>query len=221
MNFIDGQMMKQNSTRIQNFFSRGVSKIFSLPDLRTFFPKKQDSDFNLGKQTILFTDIVGSSQFYSRAGDQQAFAEVSDHFEEIFKEIAKHNGLVVKTIGDAVMAAFLSPEQAIAAAVNIQKLFHQGRKDTSIRLRISIHCGPVIAVRHKSGMDYFGNTVNYAAKIQTRIGAGEVAISESVHSECQTTMHAELRIEKRTSEKHEANSSDIFVFQVSSAQTAA
>ena len=218
MTTIPLEMMKTQTQRIKSFLLSKVNKILALSELREIF---KDAQFDtkleviLGKHTILFTDIVGSSDFYNHVGDAQAFVQVRDHFQEIFNEIHIKNGVVVKTIGDSVMASFKSPDDAIAAAIKIQERFHHDRKDTCIRLRIAIHSGPVIAVQLKTGIDFFGHTVNYAAKIQTSGGAGEVVLSDIVHTSYQKNAKSDFKVEKRTKQGADGASEEIFVVRVS------
>jgi class 3 adenylate cyclase len=87
---------------------------------------------------------------------------------------------VVKTIGDAVMASFGDPLDAVKTCAEIHALFHQDRADSATRLRISLNTGPCIAVKLNASVDYFGQTVNLAAKLQSLAEAGEVALSEAV-----------------------------------------
>ena len=129
----------------------------------------------VGDQTILFTDIVGSTRMYERLGDGAAFAAVKAHFEEIYDIVSRNNGAVIKTIGDSAMAAFADPTNALDAAQSIQRRFHERRRDTEVRLRVSMNAGACIAVNLNSGVDYFGSTVNRAAKLQECASAGEIA----------------------------------------------
>ena len=169
----------------RDFRALRPSEVLSMPEFRHLFSSEHlalNVKLYLEEQTILFTDIVGSTQFYAESGDAKAFARVSNHFHEVFGEIERQGGVVVKTIGDAVMASFSTPSDAIAAARDIQGLFHSERRDTPLRLRISIHSGPVLAVHLNTGVDYFGGTVNLAAKIQSGARGGEIAVSEAVYS---------------------------------------
>jgi class 3 adenylate cyclase len=79
-----------------------------------------------------------------------------------------------------VMATFHTPAQCLKACEEAQLEFAPGRK--KVRLRVSVHYGPVIAVNLNTGKDYFGNVVNFAAKMQSCANAGEVAISDEVLS---------------------------------------
>src|SRR5690606_1166732 len=97
-----------------------------------------------------------------------------------YEAVAAHGGAVVKTIGDAVMAAFSDPVAAARASAEIHGRFPGGGEGHGLRLRVSINTGPCIAVNLNSGIDYFGGTVNTAAKLQRCAGAGEVAMADAV-----------------------------------------
>ena len=158
-------------------------QLFSFQEFRDLFSEEfLDAGVQLavGTQTILITDIVGSSHFYAENGDPKAFAQIRKHFDEIYPIIAKHDGAVVKTMGDAVMSAFSDPLNALKAAKVLQSCFHKTRKDLCLRLRISLNMGPCIAVNLNSNIDYFGKMVNSAAKLQAFAKAGEIVFSDSI-----------------------------------------
>ena len=130
--------------------------LFSLVDFRDLFSEEYiaaDVQLSVGMQTILFTDMVGSTRFYATRGDPDAFAQVKRHFSEVFDVVAAHEGVLVKTIGDAVMAAFADPLQAVRAANAIHGCFTAECTDLDIRLRVSLHRGPCIAVQLNSDID--------------------------------------------------------------------
>ena len=83
--------------------------------------------------------------------------------------IREHDGAIVKTIGDAVMAAFADPADAVRAAIAIQRRVaastptHGG---DAIVIKLGLHAGPCIAVTLNDRLDYFGSTVNLAARLQ-------------------------------------------------------
>jgi class 3 adenylate cyclase len=160
------------------------SDVFLLQEFHHLFSEEHlhvDVKLSLGEQTILFTDIVGSTKFYMDEGDGKAFREVKEHFNEVFNAISKNGGCVVKTMGDAVMAVFPTPVEGVDAALRIQSVFHKDRADTNIRLRVSVHSGTVIAVHVHQGIDFFGGTVNIAAKLQECADANEIALSAEVY----------------------------------------
>jgi class 3 adenylate cyclase len=157
--------------------------LFLMPEFRDLFSEQSlgvGVRVSVGEQTILFTDMVGSTWFYERRGDAEAFAEVRRHFAEVFAEVDAGKGCVVKTVGDAVMAAFANPVDALRCARAIQRRFPAERKDTSVRLRISVCRGPCLAVSLSSGVDFFGRTVNLAAKLQALADGHEVALPRAL-----------------------------------------
>ncbi|MDF3818330.1 DUF5939 domain-containing protein [Leptospira sp. 96542] len=159
------------------------TEIFDYQEFRDLFSEEAiatNLQLDIGIKTILFTDIVGSTKFYELAGDHGAFLQVREHFIKTHQIIQMYKGVVVKTIGDAVMASFSSPIQALKASKEMQEWFHPENKHTPVRIRISIHSGNCLAVNLNSNIDYFGNTVNYTAKLQTLVGSGEIIISETI-----------------------------------------
>ncbi|EMY77480.1 adenylate/guanylate cyclase catalytic domain protein [Leptospira weilii serovar Ranarum str. ICFT] len=176
-------------------------ELFNFQDFRDLFSEQaiaSDLQLDIGIQTILFTDIVGSTRFYLAEGDSGAFKEVREHFVQAFRIIKEHKGAVVKTIGDAVMASFSSPLDSLLASIELQKVF-QVTPENRIQIRISIHSGQCLAVNLNSNIDYFGITVNYASKLQGITEAGEIAFSEAVFRDGETINHlknAGMKVEK-------------------------
>lgn len=159
------------------------SMLFNLQEFHDLFSAEYislDLQLELGEQTILFTDMVGSTKFYASSGDSRAFALVKRHFEEVYQKVREGNGAVIKTIGDAVMAAFSSPLDAMKTSAALQRAFYRERTDSPVRLRVSVHSGQCIGVNLNSGIDYFGTTVNVAAKLQAVASAHQVAFSDRV-----------------------------------------
>jgi class 3 adenylate cyclase len=119
--------------------------------------------------TFLFTDLKGSTELYERVGDLAAFDLVRAHFRVLNEIIAMEAGAVVKTIGDAVMATFPTPDRAIAAALRMREAMRKlndSRNGEELLLKIGIHEGPCLAVVLNDRQDYFGQTVNIAARVQ-------------------------------------------------------
>lgn len=119
--------------------------------------------------TFLFTDLKGSTALYERVGDLVAYDLVRAHFRVLQEIVAAESGAVVKTIGDAVMATFLTPDRAMTAALKMRRamlqLNEQHRRDDLV-LKIGIHEGPCLAVTLNERQDYFGQTVNIASRVQ-------------------------------------------------------
>jgi class 3 adenylate cyclase len=133
--------------------------------------------------TILFTDLKGSTALYERIGDLKAFSLVHQHFERLGRVINQSSGALVKTIGDAVMATFLNPLDAVKAALEMNKeigRFNRGLANRDVILKIGIHKGPCIAVTLNDRQDYFGQTVNTASRVQGLAGAEEIYVTNEV-----------------------------------------
>ena len=119
--------------------------------------------------TFLFTDLRGSTELYERVGDLAAFDLVRAHFQILNEIVATEAGAVVKTIGDAVMATFPTPDRAVAAALRMRDAMNRlnnGHDGHDLLLKIGIHEGPCLAVVLNDRQDYFGTTVNIAARVQ-------------------------------------------------------
>jgi class 3 adenylate cyclase len=96
----------------------------------------------------------------------------------------RNNGAIIKTIGDAVMAAFLSPADGVAAGPGMRNEiahFNRGKQDRELILKIGIHSGAAIAVTLNDRLDYFGQTVNIAARVQGLAEADEIYLSADVY----------------------------------------
>jgi class 3 adenylate cyclase len=128
-----------------------------------------DQRLKITSLTFLFTDLKGSTELYERVGDLAAFDLVRAHFRVLNEIVATEAGAVVKTIGDAVMATFPTPDRAVAAALRMREAMHQlndVRSRDDLLLKIGIHEGPCLAVVLNDRQDYFGTTVNVAARVQ-------------------------------------------------------
>ncbi len=134
--------------------------------------------------TLLFTDLKGSTALYQRIGDLNAYMQVQRHFERLLDVTVRHQGAVTKTIGDAVMAAFSTPLDAVRAAVEMREAVEDLNRDRPQRdfiLKIGMHKGAAIAVTLNDRLDYFGQTVNIAARVQALAGGDEICLTQDVH----------------------------------------
>ena len=141
---------------------------------------------------LMFTDIKGSSDLYNRLGDAQAYGWVREHFAVLARAVRAHDGAVVKTIGDAVMAAFSNPIDALAAAVDIRENIVAFNRtiaapsaggEMPIIVKLGLHCGPCIAVTLNDRLDYFGRTVNLAARLEGESRGGDIVLSDAMAAE--------------------------------------
>lgn len=142
-----------------------------------------DQRLKITSLTFLFTDLRGSTELYERVGDLAAFDLVQAHFTVLNDIVAAEAGAVVKTIGDAVMATFPTPDRALSAAMRMREAMAElnttrGRED--LLLKIGIHEGPCIAVSLNERQDYFGQTVNIASRVQHLATSQEIFATEPV-----------------------------------------
>ena len=136
-----------------------------------------DQRLKITSLTFLFTDLKGSTELYDRVGDLVAFDLVKEHFRLLQEIVAAESGAVVKTIGDAVMATFPTPDRAVAAALRMREAMqslNDRHKSEDLLLKIGIHEGPCLAVTLNDRQDYFGQTVNIASRVQA------LAVSRSI-----------------------------------------
>jgi class 3 adenylate cyclase len=133
--------------------------------------------------TFLFSDLKDSTALYERVGDLVAFDLVNEHFRLLQEIIASERGAVVKTIGDAVMATFETPDRAIAAAIRMREAMSDlgaERQHQSLRLKMGIHEGSCLAVTLNGQQDYFGQTINIASRVQGLAASRSIMLTEQV-----------------------------------------
>ncbi|MDI1483498.1 adenylate/guanylate cyclase domain-containing protein [Polyangium sp. y55x31] len=138
-----------------------------------------EGGLELKRVTVLFTDLTGSTALYERVGDLRAYDLVRKHFSVLRSIAAAQGGAIVKTIGDAVMASFAEPIHAMRAAILMNRAIAD-LKEADLLLKIGLHTGPCIAVELNERLDYFGRTVNIAARVQGLARAGEIVCTSEV-----------------------------------------
>ena len=135
--------------------------------------------------TLVFTDLQGSTALYERVGDMKAFDLVTQHFGQLREVIAANGGALVKTIGDAVMASFVDPLDGLRSSLEMVARiddFNEQAGGDLLALKVGVHSGACLAVTMNDRLDYFGQTVNIAARIQGLAGPGEIVVSEDVRA---------------------------------------
>ncbi len=142
-----------------------------------------DQRLKITSLTFLFTDLKGSTELYDRVGDLVAFDLVRAHFRVLNEIVAAEAGAVVKTIGDAVMATFPTPDRAMSAALRMReamRAFNAQHGHDDLLLKIGIHEGPCLAVVLNDRQDYFGQTVNIASRVQGLAASRSIFATGSV-----------------------------------------
>jgi class 3 adenylate cyclase len=139
---------------------------------------------SVGTLTVLFTDLKNSTRMYREIGDATAFGRVMNHFDVLKESIADEGGALVKTIGDAVMAVFRHPAAALRAMLHAQQrlaLPTEGMRP--LTLKAGLHTGACIAVTLNDRLDYFGSTVNLAARLEAQSTGDDVIVSAAVYND--------------------------------------
>lgn len=146
---------------------------------------------------MLFTDLMNSTELYRNEGDEFAIGRVMSHFKIIQQIIAEERGGIVKTIGDSVMAVFREPVSALLAVERIQQIFtgSTGLGD-SFKIKAGIHYGDCTVVNLNDRTDYFGTTVNIAARLVNAAKEKEIVISEAMYSHPDVRLY--LKKKKKT-----------------------
>jgi adenylate cyclase len=123
--------------------------------------------------TFVFADLAGYTALTEAHGDDDA-AHVATRFHELAKSCLPAGTRLVKTIGDAVMLVAETEAQGIEAATAIARAVHD--QPSFPALRVGIHAGPAV---ERDG-DYFGSTVNVAARVSAVARGGEIVCTERV-----------------------------------------
>jgi class 3 adenylate cyclase len=161
-----------------------------MSEFQRFFPQQRllpDESLNVARVAVLFTDLAGSTAIYARKGDPRAYHLVRLHFDELFRIANANDGLMVKTIGDAVMAAFETPLEAMTAALAMQKAIAELNTraaiadDERLILKVGVHAGPSLSVTLNDRPDYFGTTVNIAARVQGLSHGNDIVFTEAIN----------------------------------------
>lgn len=163
-----------------------------LPEFQRLFPQQRllpDESLDVTRAALLFTDLAGSTAIYARRGDPRAYHLVRLHFDELFRVADACGGLMVKTIGDAVMAAFERPAEALRAALAMQEAIiglnaRAGLEgEERLILKVGLHSGPCLSVTLNERPDYFGGTVNIAARVQGLSKGNDIVLTEAIRAD--------------------------------------
>jgi class 3 adenylate cyclase len=162
-----------------------AADVTSLQVFRDLFASevvRPGEEISIGSVTLMFTDLRDSTRLYRRIGDAPAFGRVREHFEVLEQAIAVEGGAIVKTMGDSVMATFRQPIAALRAVWNAQsKIAEYG--EPMLWLKVGLHQGPCIVVNLNDRLDYFGSTVNIAARLPAFSQGGELVFTEQINDD--------------------------------------
>ncbi len=159
------------------------SVVASFPEFIDLFATEAPAsgvELSIGNISLLFSDLTGSTALYQEIGDAKAFALVEEHFVLMDRIVREHGGALIKTMGDAVMASFATPAGAFAAALAMVPANDERFGEHGLAVRIGVHSGPCLAVRANDRLDFFGTTVNMAARLEGKAQPGQIVMTEEV-----------------------------------------
>src|SRR5579862_47571 len=129
---------------------------------------------------VMFTDIVDFTSYSDAHGEEASLAIVTRHENLVFPIVRSHDGTIVKTIGDAVMAYFTDPEKASLAVQAIMNAVEQENAATTeaeqMHLRAAFNLGPVMIKNN----DLFGDAVNLCSRMMGVGQPDQILISRSM-----------------------------------------
>jgi adenylate cyclase len=164
-----------------------AADVTSLQVFRDLFASevmRPGEEISIGSVTLMFTDLRDSTRMYREIGDASAFSRVREHFQILEQAIAAEGGAIVKTMGDAVMATFRHPIDALKAVWEAQSEIAR-RGEPLLWLKAGLHTGPCIVVNLNERLDYFGSTVNITARLPNFSRGGELILSETFYQDPQ------------------------------------
>ncbi len=163
------------------------------PLFRKLFPNqrfREDNPIATETMTFLTTGINNVDQLYVNLGDTDAYAAIHRLHDEIATSISGVGGTVVKTIGEQLLAAFATREDAVIATLRIRERLHQS-SDQFIQLGIGVHCGPTLVTTQNNQLDYFGSTVRAASGLVGHAG-NDTLITEAVYADASVARYLDL-----------------------------
>ena len=174
--------MERTSWSDQAATAADVTNLQMFRDLFASEVLRPGEEISVGNVTLMFTDLRESTRLYRQIGDAPAFGRVREHFVILEHAVAAQGGSIIKTMGDSVMAAFNHPAAALRAIREAQAQISLNNKQP-LWIKAGIHRGPCIVVNLNERLDYFGSTVNIAARLPDFSQGSEVVFSTPVYND--------------------------------------
>ncbi len=160
--------------------------------------------------TVLFTDIKGSTAYFEKYGDAAGLLMVH-HVNGLLSQIVeRHGGKVIKTIGDAVMASFLDPSEAVAAAIEMQEAITADAAGKPKERRIKVRIGINFGLGFVKSNDVFGDVVNVASRVEGAANPEQILVSDTLYHAVAADDRFRFRLAGRFSLKGKAEERDLF-----------
>jgi len=189
----DGEILLHNNSPVQRTIviedrswlsevltAERVTTMQAFRDLFSDQVLRPGDEITIRNISFVFTDLVDSTKLFADIGDAAAYQLVREHYAILGEVVRKHDGTIVKTRGDGIHAAFLTPDAALLASIEMQQAIRQFRnasRSDPISIRIGINSGSSISVNLNDRLDYYGKTVNFAARLESQGRAGDISMS--------------------------------------------
>jgi class 3 adenylate cyclase len=181
-----------------------AAEVATLQVFRDLFARellRPGEQIGVGSLTLVFTDLKNSTQMYQDIGDAPAFGRVLSHFEVLRAAVTAEGGAIVKTMGDAIMAVFPRPAPAVRAMIQAQRALAMpaapapgdaaaktaAAAPAPLALKAGIHTGPCLAMTQNERLDYFGTTVNIAARLCGLCRGRDLVVSAATFNDAEVT----------------------------------
>ncbi|HWA87318.1 MAG TPA: DUF5939 domain-containing protein [Opitutus sp.] len=182
-----------------------AAEVTSLQLFRDLFSSevlRRGEKISVGSITIVFTDLKNSTRLYQEIGDAPAFGRVLTHFEILKAAVADEGGAIIKTMGDAIMAVFPRPVSALRAMDRARRWLAQPDSFSlpagisvppsslkPLALKAGLNCGPCLAINQNDRLDYFGSTVNFAARLCGLCSGADLILSGAARADGEVAAH--------------------------------
>jgi class 3 adenylate cyclase len=189
----DGEILLRNNSPVQRTIviedrswlsevltAERVTTMQAFRDLFSDQVLRPGDEITIRNICFLFSDLVDSTKLFADIGDAAAYQLVREHYAILGEVVREHDGTIVKTRGDGIHAAFLTPDAALLAAIEMQQSIGQFNSESSsapITIRIGINSGSSISVNLNDRLDYYGKTVNLAARLEGQGESGDISMS--------------------------------------------
>lgn len=161
---------------------------------------------------IMFADISGSTRLFETLGDATARIKVAECLDVLTDVVKRHNGIVIKTIGDEIMCTFPTADEAAKSACEMHEVLQEdvteGMSDTTttLAIRVGMHFGPAIL----EGGDVYGDAVNVAARMAAQAKGGQIITTQSTVELLAPILRASTRFVDRAPIKGKKEEIEIF-----------
>jgi class 3 adenylate cyclase len=160
-----------------------AARAVTVSAFRTLFPDQILAPgrlLSVTQNVLVVATLDDAPAVFRRLGDASAFELALRWFDRLGSVVTEHGGVVVKTFGGLVLAAFSNPSAAVEAALAMQPAIDRDPVTTAMLGRIAVHQGSMMVLTVNGQLDYFGQNVELALDLPAHVPPGHVAITASV-----------------------------------------